>query len=73
MKPIVDGLEQNLGPELGVVRLDLLSRVGRAAAREYGIWAIPATVLFDRQGQVVNRQMGLLNPAEIVAQLQPKP
>lgn len=69
MKPIVDGLEQKLGPELQIIRLDLMSGVGRSAARQYGVWAIPAIILFDQKGQEAKRQIGLLNPAEIVGRL----
>lgn len=69
MKPVVDGLEQKLGSELQVIRLDLMSGVGRSAARQYGVWAIPAIILFDRKGQEAKRQIGLLNPKELAAQL----
>ena len=67
--PIVDGLEQKHNGQLRVIRLDYLGAVGRAAAQEYGVWLIPGMILLDGHGQVVNRQIGLLNPAEITARL----
>jgi hypothetical protein len=65
----VDGLEQKFDGKLTVIRLDFLSTVGRAAARRYGVRLIPAILLFDERADELNRQIGLLNPAEITKQL----
>lgn len=65
----MDGLEQKFDGKLTVIRLDFLSTVGRAAARHYGVWLIPAVILFDERAHELNRQFGLLNPAEITNQL----
>jgi thioredoxin-like negative regulator of GroEL len=65
MKPIVDGLEQQANGELQVIRLDLLSQVGRGVAQKYGVWAIPMVILFNSKGQEVKRQMGFIKPAEL--------
>ncbi|HMR67598.1 MAG TPA: hypothetical protein PKE64_26605 [Anaerolineae bacterium] len=62
-KPIVDGFEKKAGVE--VIRLDMLSRVGREAASSYGVWLVPAVVLFDGQGQKVTQQLGALNLSEL--------
>jgi hypothetical protein len=65
----VDGLEQKFDGRLTVIRLDFLSPVGRIAARRYGVWLIPAILLFDEHAHELNRQIGLLNPTEITKQL----
>ena len=65
----MDGLEQKHEAKLKVIRLDFLSAAGRTAAKAYGVWLIPATILLDAEGQVIQRQTGLLNPAEITARL----
>ncbi len=65
----MDGLERKFDGRLTVIRLDFLSPVGRIAARRYGVWLIPALILFDERAQERSRQLGLLNPAEITNQL----
>jgi len=65
----VDGLEQKLTPHVRVIRLDLLSPVGRTAARTYGVWLIPGLILFDGTGREISRQLGLLNPKAIIDSL----
>lgn len=42
-----------------VLRIDLLSRVGREAARAYEVRVVPTTLLFDGKGRVVLRETGL--------------
>ncbi len=42
-----------------VLRLDLLSGVGREAARAYGVKIVPTTLLFDGEGRVVLRETGM--------------
>mgnify|MGYP005855608331 CR=1 FL=1 len=58
-----------------VLRIDLLSGVGREAARAYGVRMVPTTLLFDGEGRVVLRETGLpdaerfrVRVAELVAQ-----
>lgn len=42
-----------------VLRIDLLSKVGREAARTYDVKIVPTTLLFDGEGRVVLRETGL--------------
>lgn len=58
-----------------VLRIDLLSGVGREAARAYGVRMVPTTLLFDGEGHEVLRETGLpdaerfrVRVAELVAQ-----
>ncbi len=58
-KPIVDGLEADLSGRVDVLRLDLLSEIGREAAWRYGVRAIPSTLVIDGEGNAVLRVDGL--------------
>jgi hypothetical protein len=64
-KPIVDGLEDDLAGQAKVIRLDLLSPVGREAARHFGVRGLPTLLVVDGQGRVVLTQLGLLRPGEV--------
>jgi thioredoxin-like negative regulator of GroEL len=68
-KPVVDGLERDLKGRAAVLRLDLLSGVGRDAASQYGVKAVPTTLVFDGNGQVVLRQVGSVDAGAIRAQV----
>ena len=62
---MVDGLERELEDRLQVLRLNILSPVGRAAASAYAVRAVPTFVLFDADGEVVDYQMGFPGKAVI--------
>jgi thioredoxin-related protein len=71
----VDGLERELTGRAQVVRLDIMSAIGRRAALNYGASGLPTFLLFDGQGQIVYRQAGLINRErvrEIIATLESK-
>ncbi len=55
----MDGIEDDVRGQAAVVRLDLLSGVGREAASLNGVKTVPTTLLFDGTGQVVLRESGL--------------
>ncbi len=52
-----------------MLRLDMLSGVGRDAASQYGVKAVPTTLLFDGNGQVVLRQVGSVDAGAIRVQV----
>lgn len=64
-KPIVDGLEADLAGQADVIRLDLLSAVGRQAASDFGVRGLPTLVLVDGQGEVVGMQVGLIRAGAV--------
>lgn len=68
-KPIVDGLEKKLEGKAEVVRLDLMSKVGRQAARRYGVRAVPTLVVIDGQGNVVHGQAGIPRSGQVIEQV----
>jgi thioredoxin-related protein len=62
---MVHGLERELGDRVQVLRLDVLSSVGRSAAEKYTVRAVPTFVLFDGSGEIVYYQVGFPGRAVI--------
>lgn len=58
-KPIVDGIEKDLQGRIEVIRLDVWSDIGRAAAQRYGVRGIPTLLVLDGTGQVQSTQVGV--------------
>ena len=67
VKPIVDGLERELEGQAQVVRLSALSTIGQEMARRYDVRGVPTFLIFDRQGELIGRQVGYPNRSEIKA------
>jgi thioredoxin-like negative regulator of GroEL len=64
-KPIVDGLERKLEGKAEVIRLDLMSGVGRQAAAQFRVRGVPTLIVVDGGGQVALTQVGILRPGEV--------
>jgi thioredoxin-related protein len=60
-KPIVDGLERDLEGQAQVVRLSVLSKLGREVAQRYDVRGVPTFLIFDDQGELIERQVGFPN------------
>jgi len=65
MKPIVDGLEQELDGRLRVIRLNVQDPVGKTLAGELGFRMTPTFVYFDAQGMEAWREIGRLDAARV--------
>jgi hypothetical protein len=63
----VNGIETQVGDRLEIIRLDLLSAIGRQAAREYDVRMVPATLLFDGMGELIDRQVGKPEADKVIA------
>jgi len=68
-KPVVDRLEHQLEGKAQVIRLDILSRVGRQAAARYGVRGMPTLVVVDGKGEPVYGRYGIPVPGQIVEQV----
>jgi thiol-disulfide isomerase/thioredoxin len=68
-KPIVDGLERKLDGKAEVVRLDVMSDIGRNAAARYGVRGLPTLVLVDGDGEPVYSQAGIVRPGPVIEQV----
>ena len=65
-KPIVDGLERQLGADVQVIRLNVLQRNNRNVLAEYGVRVMPTLLVLDGCGNVVERQVGIVRPAAVL-------
>jgi thiol-disulfide isomerase/thioredoxin len=61
MKPIVDGLEQELEGKVIFIRLNIQEFVGRELAPVYGFEYTPTFIFFDAQGNELWREVGSLD------------
>jgi thioredoxin-related protein len=68
-KPIVDGIEKDLKGKAEVVRLNMLSKVGRELASRYGVPAVPTVLVLDAAGELIYRHTGMPDRREVVAQV----
>ena len=66
-KPIVNGIEKDLEGRAEVIRMNVVSKLGKTLARRYDIKGIPATLVFGGDGDLVHRHAGLPNRKAIVA------
>jgi len=62
-------MEEKLVDKAEVIRLDVLSRVGRQAAARYGVRGVPTFVVVDGSGQVVYQQAGFPSTQRIIEQV----
>ena len=58
MAPIVDGLKEQYGEQITVKRINADVGVGPEIVRAYRIPGHPTTLIFDSQGQEVQRLLG---------------
>ena len=65
-KPVVDGIERDLKGRAEVVRINLMSKVGREVAARYRVSAVP-TVLVVAGSKAVYRHTGMPDRGEVVA------
>ncbi len=63
---MVDGLERELAGRAAVVRLDVMSDVGRMAAYAYGIRVVPSFLVFDGAGNIVLAKSGRASKGELL-------
>ena len=54
----MDGLEKDLDGQARVVRLSVLSELGREVAQRYDVRGVPTFLIFDGQGELIERQVG---------------
>lgn len=61
----MNGLERDLTGRAAVLRLDLMSGIGREAARAFDVKVVPSMLVFDGTGELVLRQTGRVEAAPI--------
>ena len=65
-KPIVDGLERELAGTAEVIRIDVMSALGRQVAGRHAVSGVPTLLVFDGQGQLEYRQGGPPSKARVL-------
>ena len=65
MKPVVDGLENELRSKVIFIRLNIQEDVGRELAPVYGFEYTPTFIYFDGQGNELWRQVGGLDTQRV--------
>jgi thioredoxin len=65
MKPVVDDLENELGDQLLILRLNVQADVGHELAPVYGFEFTPTFIYFDGEGHELWRDVGGLDPQRV--------
>ena len=60
------GIEQDLGERATVVRLSVMSEIGRQAAVRYGVRSVPTLLIFDGAGTLVEHAAGIPSRGAVV-------
>ncbi len=61
----MDGLEQELGDKLKIIRVDIQSQAGHELESVYGLEYTPTFVYFDARGTEVWRVVGDIDPQKV--------
>ena len=62
----MDGIEEDLEDRAQVVRLSIVSEIGRQVARRYGVQGVPTLILCDQEGNLVEQMVGVPNRGNVV-------
>ena len=63
----MDRLEHELEGQARVMRFSLFSSVGQELAHRYGVRGVPTFLIFNGQGDLVGREVGLPDRSRIRA------
>jgi hypothetical protein len=66
----VNGVEKQLEDQATVVRINLLTSVGRQLAQRFDVSSTGTTLVLDRNGKETWRHCGIPRRAEIIAAVQ---
>ena len=64
-RPIVDALENELGPKLHIIRINIQDQVGHELAPVYDFEYTPTYIFFDAQGNELWRTIGEIDPQKV--------
>lgn len=65
IKPLVDNLEEELGSQIRILRINVQESVGRELAPVYAFGFTPTFIFFDAEGHEVWRQVGELDAQHV--------
>jgi thiol-disulfide isomerase/thioredoxin len=72
-RPIVDGLEGELGQKLYVIRINIQGQIGRELAPVYNFQYTPTFIFFDGHGNELWRSIGEIDPQHVRDSVNLKP
>jgi thiol-disulfide isomerase/thioredoxin len=64
-KPIVDGLENELGQKLHIIRINVQDQIGRELGPVYQFEYTPTFIFFDAKGNELWRTVGEIDPQRV--------
>jgi thiol-disulfide isomerase/thioredoxin len=64
-KPVVDGLESELGDRLKIIRINIQDEVGRELVPVYNFVYTPTYIFFDSKGRELWRTIGEIDPQRV--------
>ena len=64
-RPIVDGLENELGQKLHVIRINIQDQIGHELAPVYDFEYTPTFIFFDSKGNELWRSIGEINAQKV--------
>jgi len=65
MKPLVDELENDLGEQIRIIRLNVQQSAGRELSPIYGFEYTPTFIMFDAEGNELWREVGSLDTEHV--------
>jgi thioredoxin-related protein len=65
----VNGLQEELGGQIEIIKVDIYTAAGRELSAEFNSIATPTFILFDAGGNEVWRSIGSLDPDRVRAWL----
>ena len=65
----MNGFKEETAGLVDVVHLNLLSAAGREVGGRYGIKLVPTTLLFDNQGELIQRVNGVPKKEDLFGQI----
>ena len=71
MRPIVDGLERELGDRVQIIRLDATDATSREIGQRLGFQLTPSYAIFDGGGNRVWQVQGVISREQVLQVLKP--
>ena len=69
----MDGLENELGQKLHMIRINIQDQIGRELAPVYDFEYTPTFIFFDRKGNELWRSIGEIDPQQVRDSVNQKP
>jgi thioredoxin 1 len=72
-RPIVDGLETELGQKIHIIRINIQDQIGHELAPVYDFEYTPTFIFLDSNGNELWRSIGEINPQQVRDSVNQKP